>query len=110
MKLTLWSSGGDDTASTPALPAVDHSLLGSAASDASSDSPPFDANPNVSMHATGQRFLQSPGSWTGNYRLHDEDIQRVADMTLEEGQDGSGHLLVNADGSINATANTTHRW
>ncbi len=110
MKLALWSFGGDDTASTPALPAVDHSLLGSAAGDASFDSPPFDANMNVSMHAEGQHFLQPPGSWTGNHRFHDEDIQRAAGVALEEGQDGSGHLLVNADGSINDTADTTHRW
>ena len=51
------------------------------------------------MHAEGQHFLQPPGSWTGNYRFHDEEIQRVAGVALEEGQDGSGHSLVNADGS-----------
>ena len=82
----------------------------SARSSSSDDLPPFDADANVSMHAEGQHFLQPPGSWTGNYRFHDEDIQRVAGVALEEGQDGSGHLLVNADGSINDTADTTHRW
>ena len=45
MKLALWSFGGDDTASTPALPAVDHSSLGSAAGNASFDLPPIRRRP-----------------------------------------------------------------
>ncbi len=110
MELALWSFGGDDTASTPAPPAVDHSLLDFAAGDVSFDSSPFDANMNVSMHAEGQHFFQPPGSGTGNHRFHDEDIQRAAGVALEEGQDGSGYLLVNADGSINNIRDTTHRW
>ena len=101
------AAGGADTAPTPALPAVDHSLLGPAAVDTSPDLPPFDANANVSAHAEGQRYLQPPGSWTGNYRFHDQEIQRAAGVALAEGQDGSGHPLVNADGSLHTTADTS---
>ncbi len=73
-------------------------------------SPSTSRTSNVSAHAEGQHFLQPPGSWTGNYRFHDEEIQRAAGVALEEGQDGSGHSLVNADGSlrsINDTADTS---
>ena len=79
----------------------------SARSSSSDDLPPCDADVNVSAHAEGQHYLQPPGSWTGNYRFHDEEIQRAAGVALAEGQDGSGHPLVNADGSLHTTADTS---
>ncbi len=78
----------------------------SARSSSSDDLPPCDADANVSVHAEGQRSVQPPGSWTGTHQFHDEDRQRVAGVALEEGQDGSGHSLVNADGSRRSIKDT----